>query len=33
MLESLQNEYNIPDIDPLWADPMDKLTTILEENE
>jgi hypothetical protein len=33
MLEILQEEYNIPDLDPLWLDPINRVTHILEEIE
>ncbi|MHC4640098.1 MAG: hypothetical protein ACYS32_00535 [Planctomycetota bacterium] len=33
MLETVQSQYNISGLDPLWTDSMDKLTAILEELE
>ena len=33
MLETLQCQYNIPDLEPLWLDPVTKLNHILEEIE
>jgi hypothetical protein len=33
MLEVLKEKYSIPELDPLWLDPKEKITWILEEIE